>query len=344
VTVGADGNLSLRAEQNSNDEVGLLALEFNRMVDRLAESKRRLMGLSRKAGMSEVASGVLHNVGNVLAGVNCLIVSLKNAIQNSRMHKLSHLSELLQGHASDLPRFIADDPHGQQVLPYIEQLATRWQVESGHLEADVDALAVNVRHIQSIVDSQQRFATRTQVTEPTQLQGVIAEISVLCEQSLERHGVTICTELDEVLPEVSVDRTRLLEVLVNLVTNAKESLIAAGTPSPTIRISVHRFADECVRIEVKDNGGGIAPENLTQIFQPAFTTKAKGLGFGLHFSALAVKEMGGTLTVSSEGLGRGATLTIDLPCDALPGGPPGLGRDGSIGTPPALTAELCHTG
>jgi two-component system, NtrC family, sensor kinase len=313
MAIAASGDLALRVRKESDDEVGQLALEFNRMMDRLADSNRRLIELSRKAGMAQVASGVLHNIGNVLAGVSCLTESLKTALENSRMHKLPQLSELLRNHACDFPRFVAEDPRGQQVLPYIGQLAARWQEESTRLRSDIDNLIANVQHITAVVATQQQFASRAQVTEPTHLESVIAEATMLCERSLAKHGVALRKTIEPDLPVVSIDRTRLLEVLVNLVTNAKESLSETIVAEPSIRVSLQRFTDEWVRIEIQDNGGGIAPENLANIFRQEFTTKDKGGGFGLHFSALAIKDMGGAISARSPGIGMGATFTIDLP-------------------------------
>jgi two-component system, LuxR family, sensor kinase FixL len=70
-----------------------------------------------------------------------------------------------------------------------------------------------------------------------------------------------------------------------------------------------------LRITVADNGVGVAPESFSRLFTQGFTTKKEGHGFGLHSSALAAEEMGGTLTCVSEGPGRGAAFTLELPLD-----------------------------
>ncbi|HEX5747505.1 MAG TPA: ATP-binding protein [Archangium sp.] len=80
-----------------------------------------------------------------------------------------------------------------------------------------------------------------------------------------------------------------------------------------LTVKLERTTSGLVRIQVHDNGMGIAPEMLTRIFQYGFTTREEGHGFGLHSSALAAQELGGSLTVHSEGPGHGATFTLELP-------------------------------
>ena len=181
--IGASGDLSLRIEHASRDETGVLAAEFNRMVDRLAESSRRLMELSRQAGMAQIASGVLHNVGNVLASVTCVTDSLRRTIHESRMDRLRQVSDMLDAHVDDVPRFITEDPRGKQVLPYIRQLASRWDDENAHLTADVANLTVSVQHIVTIVEAQQQYATRTRMTETVAVERLLDDAVHLCERA-----------------------------------------------------------------------------------------------------------------------------------------------------------------
>ena len=338
--IGASGDLSLRIEHSSSDETGVLAAEFNRMVDRLAESSRRLMDLSRQAGMAQIASGVLHNVGNVLASVSCVTDSLRRTVQESRMDRLSQVSDMLQAHVDDVPRFFMEDPRGKQLLPYIRQLASRLNDENARLTADVETLTVSVQHIVTIVEAQQQYATRTRLTESVAVESLVDDAVQLCGQALQRHGIALRKDVEEQLPPIFVDRARLLEVLVNLFTNARESLVEARSEQPAISIVTRRCCDDRVRIEIVDNGGGIAPGNLAQLFREGFTTKADGHGFGLHFCALAIKEMGGSISARSEGVGVGAVFAVDLPCDTAAWAPEN-GAPSSSGQQDIVSEAIC---
>jgi signal transduction histidine kinase len=105
----------------------------------------------------------------------------------------------------------------------------------------------------------------------------------------------------------------MLMILVNLVSNAKYAMDGVAPVERLLTVKLEQHAADRARIEIHDNGMGIAPELLTRIFQYGFTTREEGHGFGLHSSALAAQELGGTLTVHSDGPGRGATFTLEIP-------------------------------
>src|SRR5690606_11687221 len=130
------------------------------------------------------------------------------------------------------------------------------------------------------------------------------------QAGLVRHGVTVQRELDDSL-RVQTDSHKVLQILINLVSNAKYAMSSTERVDRilTVRTEIETNGDEKhVSIIVSDNGEGIAPENLSRIFGYGFTTKRHGHGFGLHSSALAAKEIGGALSVESEGRGKGATF------------------------------------
>ena len=118
------------------------------------------------------------------------------------------------------------------------------------------------------------------------------------------------------MPQVQVEKQKVLQILVNLMRNARDALVESGRQGPAIDLAHpnrRRSDEKKVVIEVIDNGVGIEEENLTKIFSHGFTTKRHGHGFGLHSSANAAKEMGGNLTAHSDGPGRGAVFTLELP-------------------------------
>jgi len=133
--------------------------------------------------------------------------------------------------------------------------------------------------------------------------------------ALSRHGILVVREYEEV-PMISVDKHKILQILVNLIRNAKYAIDAAAKREKRVTICIHMNERKMVSLSVSDNGIGISPENLTKIFSHGFTTKRDGHGFGLHSGALAAKEMGGSLSAHSEGPGKGATFVLELPLSA----------------------------
>jgi signal transduction histidine kinase len=126
--------------------------------------------------------------------------------------------------------------------------------------------------------------------------------------------VTVLKDFSEV-PLVCTDRHQVLQILVNLIRNAKDALDDAGTPEKELRIKLEATSEACVRVDVRDNGIGIPPENFPLLFRHGFTTRARGHGFGLHSAAMLAQELGGSLTAASEGWGRGSVFTLELPLE-----------------------------
>ena len=145
--------------------------------------------------------------------------------------------------------------------------------------------------------------------------------------ALARHGILVGRDYQDV-PVISVDKHKILQILVNLIRNAKYAIETAGKRDKRLAISIRSNERNMVQITITDNGIGIAQENLTRIFSHGFTTKRDGHGFGLHSGALAAKEMGGSLSASSEGPGKGATFILELPLSAPKSGQPRNGGQG----------------
>ena len=289
--------------------------ERKRAQVELEHLHKQLMESSRLAGMSEIATNVLHNVGNALNSVNVSTDLIVDCVKNSKASSLARVVALLREHAPDLGAFLTKDPNGRHVPDHLARLSEHLMAEEAKIAGELDSLRRNVEHIKEIVAMQQSYATVGGVTEMTDLAGLVEDSLRLNEGSLNRHGVEIVRELEKA-PLMNAEKHKILQILVNLVRNAKYA--CDESPRADKRLTV-RLAngDGRVKISVLDNGVGIPPENLTRIFNYGFTTRKGGHGFGLHGSALAAREMGGSLTVCSGGLGQGAAFTLELPCPTL---------------------------
>ena len=297
--------------------IGVLILFWDMTVFReteelLRHAQQELIETSRLAGIAEVATGVLHNLGNALNSVNISASLATDRLRKSRVPSVGKVAQLLLEQGDRLVEFFATDPRGRQLPGYLEQLAALLQAERAESVRELEGLQDSVDHIKQIVAAQQSYAHVSglvEVASPAELAEFALRIN---EASLGRHHVAVVREFSPA-PNVKVERHKVLQILINLIRNAKESINESGRSDRQIVLGIRTSPEGRVQVYVTDNGIGIAPDNLARVFGFGFTTKVNGHGFGLHTSANAAKEMGGSLTARSEGPGQGATFVLELP-------------------------------
>ncbi|MBU0718074.1 MAG: HAMP domain-containing protein [Planctomycetes bacterium] len=313
-TIGSSGDLSAAIGMQREDEIGKLASEFDRMVQKLADFRSQLAQASRLAGMSEVASGVLHNVGNVLTSVNVSATQAVSKVRKLDLPGLVGAAQLMEQHAGDLAKYVTTDEKGKLIPRFLNELGEHLTREQETILNELQSLSNDVEHIKDIVNMQQSYAKVSGVMEPVSLADLLEDALRINSAGITRHGVRVVREFAEV-PPVTTDKHKVLQILINLLNNAKYALDdrPAGEKDLTLRIARAIGSEGHVKLEVIDNGMGISEENLTRIFTYGFTTRAEGKGFGLHTGAVTAKNLGGSLTAQSAGPGRGATFTLTLP-------------------------------
>jgi signal transduction histidine kinase len=277
----------------------------------LAELHKQLIDASHEAGMAEIATSVLHNVGNVLNSINVSSGLVVASVKKSKASSLARVVTLLQEHAHDLGAFITQDSRGKHVPALLAQLAQHLQAEQDANIRELELLRRNVDHVKEIVAMQQNYATFGGVKEMINVVNLVEDSLRINEGALRRHEVEVVREFEQI-PPLNADKHKILQILVNLLRNAKYACHGSECRDKRLTVRVANGAGR-IRISVIDNGVGIPPENLTRIFNHGFTTRKGGHGFGLHSGALAAMEMGGSLTVHSDGPGQGASFTLELP-------------------------------
>lgn len=288
--------------------------ERTRAEAQMESLHKQLLDASREAGMAEVATNVLHNVGNVLNSVNVSASLVAESMQHSKAADLARVVALLRDHEHDLATFISSDTRGRHLPAYLAHLSEHLRAEQAMTLKELESLRSNVEHIKDIVAMQQRYAKISGVKEIVDVIDLVEDSVSMNADSLTRHGVEVIREFENG-PRINLDKHKVLQILVNLVRNAKYACRESARPDKRLVLRVTR-AHERVRISVIDNGVGIAPQNLTRIFAHGFTTRKDGHGFGLHSGVLAAQEMGGSLSVHSDGVGQGASFTLELPLHA----------------------------
>ncbi len=277
----------------------------------LEKVNRELLEVSRQAGMAEVATGVLHNVGNVLNSVNVSATLVMDRVRESKAASVPKLGALLKEHAADLGTFLTRDPRGRRIPDYVMTLSGELEEERATMTRELDHLRKNIEHIKDIVAMQQSYARVSGVLETVPVTELVEDALRMNASALVRHGLEVVRDyVDQ--PIISTERHKVMQVLVNLVRNAKYACDDSGRPDKQVTVRI-ALGEGRVRIAVIDNGVGIPAENLTRIFAHGFTTRKEGHGFGLHSGALVAKELGGSLTAHSAGAGLGAVFTLELP-------------------------------
>lgn len=297
------------ALQTAND---VLEQRVEERTRELRNAQSELLDAARQAGMAEIATNVLHNVGNVLNSVNISSDLIARKLRSSKTQGLGKAMQLINDHPDDLGVFLSEDAKGKLLPGYLNQLVTAIAQEQQEMADELTQMSKSVDHIKDIVATQQSYAGASSMTEPLYIDQLLEDALRMNAGALTRHHVTVVKAYDDV-PQVMGDKHRLLLILINLISNAKYAMSDLSNRPRTMTLGVRTVDERFLEISVKDDGEGIAAENMTRIFAHGFTTRKEGHGFGLHSCALAAIEMNGHLTAHSDGPGTGALFTLQIP-------------------------------
>ncbi len=303
-----------RRLQKTNEALQKEISERKKARSQVSQLNSKLIESTRRAGMAEVASGVLHNVGNVLNSVNVSAGVIRHHIQASELDSFRDIVRLLQQHRNHLAEFFTHDSRGQKLPDYLDALVAHLKSEETTLSQEVESLVLNIDHIKEIIATQQRHAVGIGITERVRVDDIVDEVVTLYAESLKQAGVMMVAEYEDA-PEIITDRHKVIQILGNLVINGRDALAMANQASKRIHIKTQVTAEQRIAIQVYDNGVGIKKDDLRWIFTHGFTTKKDGHGLGLHSCAIAAQELSGNLRVLSEGINKGATFVLELPIE-----------------------------
>ena len=274
----------------------------------------KLIESTRRAGMAEVASSVLHNVGNVLNSVNVSAGMIRNRIEESEIGTFENIVQLINQNRESLATFVANDPRGKKLPDYLYAFAEHLKNEESIICKEVENLIKNVDHIKEVIGTQQRHTVGIGITERHRIDDMVDEVVTLYTESLRQAGIMMIAEYED-SPEIITDKHKVIQILGNLILNGRDALVASEQASKQIHIKTRVTAEQRIAIQVFDNGLGINKNDLKWIFTHGFTTKKEGHGLGLHSCAIAAQELNGSLRVLSEGFNKGATFVLELPIE-----------------------------
>jgi len=286
--------------------------ERKRAEAKLKTAQEKLLETAREVGMAEVATGVLHNVGNVLNSVSVTAESIQKRVRNSKISYLSDVVKLFEEHTNELGTFIANEERGKKIPAFLANLSKELVEEQERCLEALEALTKHVQHVGDIIQLQQSHSKTKGLIEPTSIAELVEDTIQINAETITRNSVEVVLEIAD-LPTLLLDRHKVLQILTNLISNAIYALSKSSRDDRILKICVKEPKSGFIRIDVCDNGIGIPKENLTRIFEHGFTTKKTGHGFGLHSTALSANELNGSIKAHSDGPGKGAVFTVELP-------------------------------
>ena len=286
--------------------------ERKRSEEKLKTAQDKLLETARKVGMAEVATGVLHNVGNVLNSVSVTADSIQKRIRKSKISYLGDAVNLFEQHSNDLVSFLTSEERGKKIPLFLANLSQELIEEQNRCLESLDELTRHVQHMADIVQLQQSYSKIKGIIEPTNVSELIDDAIKINAETISRNNIKVKRDYED-LPVILLDRHKILQILTNLISNSVYALRQGSLDKKEIDIRLKESKKGFVKIEISDNGIGIPKENLTRIFEHGFTTKKKGHGFGLHSAALAINELNGSINVTSDGPDKGAVFIIELP-------------------------------
>ncbi|VAW77361.1 hypothetical protein MNBD_GAMMA12-3635 [hydrothermal vent metagenome] len=278
------------------------------------ELESRLSEAAHKSGMADLATGVLHNIGNILNSVNVSGEEILRIIRSSKVSGLVKANALLQENIDNVAEYLGSDPKGRLLPGYYLKLGEQLQVESSAIIEETQSLSDRITMMREVIDSQQTYARAGGYTEPMDLPVLIADSVRVLQSNFEQNNVQVIKDFEQV-PQCHVQKSKLSQVITNLVKNSVEAMERNDEFNriKELKITLTRLNDDEVQLTIADNGRGISNDNLVNVFSHGFTTKKTGHGFGLHTCANSMTEMKGSIRVESEGLEQGATFVLVIP-------------------------------
>jgi len=284
------------------------------MENSLAEAQHQLMESAHQAGMAEIATGVLHNIGNILNSVNISSEQIMKAVKSSKVSGLMKANALLDEHLDCLGDYLMNDPKGKMLPQYYFKLSHMIQDEIYQIGEETTTLMSKIGMMKEVIHTQQSYAKGGFLTERCMLTSLIDDAIAIQQQSLYQAGVSLSRNY-QFEGQCIIHKSKLIQVMTNLIKNGKEAMQSNDlqNKSKKLMIETKDNEDGTASLLVTDNGIGVQDKNLKKIFNHGFTTKVDGHGFGLHMSANSMTEMQGSLSVTSRGKDKGTTFIITVP-------------------------------
>ncbi len=280
-------------------------------TETLEKTHKELVEKAHKAGMADIATDIVHNVGNVLNSVKTSVQVIDDVLKHSMVFSYQKANEMLRENQDNLERFLIEDERGKLLIQYFIKLEEGLFAEHQDLKTTTDRLKNMVDAIADIVSAQYSYANVDWLVEEVNLEKTVEEALSVIQQQLDSYHVKVVTQFVEI-ESIPIQRIKLLHSLINIFKNACEAMYETEKNQRILNISINysQENEKAVVITIRDNGIGIAPENLERIFSYGFTSKKGRYGLGLHSCANYMTEMGGKIWAENNPDGMGVSFFL----------------------------------
>jgi PAS domain S-box-containing protein len=288
--------------------------EFENARKKEREQQQQMANMAHQAGMAEIASNIMHNIGNVLNSIHVSSEHISSILNRSKIKELAQINQLLKINKEALARFLSTDSKGKIIPEYFKQVAETLEHDYRELKKESERLEQKISLIGESIELQQGETKPGNFYELVTIAGLLEEVFKILQTSFSKHGITVSVKYSiEESQVIEIPKNRMFNVLLNIIKNAYESVRENDVDNRLININISSPQPENIQFDISDNGSGIAPENQDKLFNFGFTTKERGNGFGLHYCANTIHEMGGSISAKSDGLNKGALFSISIP-------------------------------
>lgn len=263
----------------------------------MCQTMEEISVLVNKASLADMAGGVFHNLGNVLNSLNISVLMIEGRLASSRLEGLNKLTDLIEEN-TETTDFFRTHPKGKHIPSYLKKLSGVLLEEADQVSKDILEVKQHVGHMKELIRVQQDLLKnrKGERLDTIDLEHVINEAVQITKVSITRHRIDVMIHCEPLISIVS-DHHKILQILVNFISNGKQACEENEGTESKIIIRGWSNDDEFACIEVEDNGVGISKEGFTRLFTHGFTTKANGHGFGLHSCKRLATELGGHIEI-----------------------------------------------
>ena len=315
--IGQSDDTGERLNLDRTDEIGVLSMEFDRMLDELERSRLEQQQMARFAGRADVAAGIMHTVGNLANSISVSSNLTKDSLASIKIGDLRAVYNELIEHREDLNAYVLQDDRGRHILDFLGQLVDQMEASVQLGEAESKSVMLGVDQITDLMMALSQEDRSNSITDRVvldkELDDLVEELRTSGAHGARFAGLVRVSMTPEVV--ASLDRQLFLEIMQVMLTNAVEAMAGDPPSQQVLKIELGLKDETTARICVVDNGAGIAPHRLAEIFGQGSSTKDNRMGLGLHQASIAAKKLGGSLSAQSDGTGEGATFTLELPVE-----------------------------
>ncbi len=305
------------AEQDSGQDLRQCNDELEDKIDckaqQYANANQELVGVKHTVVRTETLSNILQNVGDVLASITLTTGLLKKKNADSKCQGLAKAVNMIKQHEDGLSEYLLHTEKGTQLLEYLYAVTDCFVQEQKDIEQILIDLSGNVRHVVEVLSVQQDNGKLAGLTEFVVLSEVVQDAVHVILNDAKQYDIKVVCEFEDV-PQMAMDRHKIIQIVMSLLSNAKHSLKESEVKDRILSVSTRIMDKNHVSVCVQDNGVGIPNEDMAKLFDYGFSTRPDGHGFGLHTARNAADILGGIITASSDGVGKGALFVFELPC------------------------------